>query len=131
MTLIGEVFVGDVIGKPVLDPVGEEMGRLRDIAVEGGGPLPRAAGLLLEKKNKVLYLPWEDLSIFNRRIISSRTKSTIFIVNLDYAAQDALYASTCQGLFRWNLGKWIKISSYRAEQNRWRPENLELDAIAF
>ena len=74
MTLIGEVFVADVLGKPVLDPVGEEIGRLRDIAVEGGGPFPRAAGLLLEKKNKVLYLPWEDLSIFNRRIISSRRR---------------------------------------------------------
>jgi CBS domain-containing protein/sporulation protein YlmC with PRC-barrel domain len=74
MTLIGEVFVGDVIGKQVLDPVGEEIGRLRDIAVEGGGQFPRAAGLLLEKKKKVLYLPWEDLSIFNRRIISSRRR---------------------------------------------------------
>lgn len=76
MTLIGEVFVGDVIGKQVLDPVGEEIGRLRDIAVEGGGPFPRAAGLLLETKSKVLYLPWEDLSIFNRRIISTRRRES-------------------------------------------------------
>ncbi len=76
MTLIGEVFVADVIGKPVLDPTGEEIGRLRDIAVEGGGPLPRAAGLVLEKKSKVVYLPWEDLSIFNRKIISSRKRES-------------------------------------------------------
>ena len=27
MTLIGEVFVADVLGKAVLDPVGEEIGR--------------------------------------------------------------------------------------------------------
>lgn len=74
MTLIGDVFVGDVLGKPVLDPTGEEIGKLRDIAVEGGGPFPRAAGLLLEKRKEVLYLPWEDLSIFNRRIISSRKR---------------------------------------------------------
>lgn len=71
MTLIGEVFVADVLGKTVLDPVGEEIGKLRDIAVVGGGRYPRAAGLLLERRKKVLYLPWEDLSIFNRRIISS------------------------------------------------------------
>ncbi len=74
MTLIGEVFVGDVLGKSVLDPVGEDIGRLRDIAVVGGTPFPRAAGLLLECKKKVRYLPWEDLSIFNRRIISSRRR---------------------------------------------------------
>jgi CBS domain-containing protein/sporulation protein YlmC with PRC-barrel domain len=71
MALVGEVFVADVIGKPVLDPSGEEIGKLRDIAVVGGGSFPRAAGLLLEKKKTVRFLPWEDVSIFNRRIISS------------------------------------------------------------
>ncbi|MEK6778802.1 MAG: magnesium transporter MgtE, partial [Candidatus Deferrimicrobiota bacterium] len=76
MTLIGEVFVADVLGKAVLDPLGEEIGLLRDIAVEGGGPFPRAAGLLLEKKKKMWFLPWSDLSIFNRRIISSRKRES-------------------------------------------------------
>jgi sporulation protein YlmC with PRC-barrel domain len=76
MALVGEVFVADVIGKPVLDPVGEEIGKLRDIAVVGGGPFPRAAGLLLERKKTVLFLPWEEVSIFNRRIISSRKRDS-------------------------------------------------------
>ena len=76
MTLVGELFVADVLGKPVLDPLGDEIGRLRDIAVVGGGTFPRAAGLLLERKKKVLFLPWEDLSIFNRRIISSRKRES-------------------------------------------------------
>ncbi|MCL5966743.1 MAG: CBS domain-containing protein [Deltaproteobacteria bacterium] len=76
MVLIGEVFVGDVLGKPVLDPTGEEIGRLRDIAVEGGGAYPRAAGLVLDRRKALLYLPWEDLSIFNRRIISSRKRES-------------------------------------------------------
>jgi CBS domain-containing protein/sporulation protein YlmC with PRC-barrel domain len=74
MALIGEVFVGDILGKAVLDPRGEEIGRVRDIAVEGGSPFPRAVGLFLEKKKVTRYLPWEELSIFNRRIISSRKK---------------------------------------------------------
>ena len=72
MALIGEVFVADILGKAVLDPRGEEIGRVRDIAVEGGSRLPRAVGLFLEKKKLSRYLPWEELSIFNRRIISSR-----------------------------------------------------------
>ncbi len=76
MTLIGEVFVADVLGKAVLDPLGDEVGRLRDIAVEGGTPFPRAAGLVLEKKKKMWFLPWSDLSIFNRRIISSRKRES-------------------------------------------------------
>ena len=76
MTLIAEVFVADVLGKAVLDPLGEEIGLLRDIAVEGGTPFPRAAGLILEKKKKMWFLPWSDLSIFNRRIISSRKRES-------------------------------------------------------
>ncbi len=76
MTLVGEVFVADVLGKPVLDPSGEEIGRLRDIAVVGGGPFPRASGLLLERKRSVLFLPWKDVTIFNRRIISSQRRES-------------------------------------------------------
>jgi len=76
MTLIGEVFVADVLGKMVLDPMGEEIGKLHDIAVEGGSPFPRAAGLVLEKKKKMWFLPWSDLNIFNRRIISSKKRES-------------------------------------------------------
>src|SRR5512132_3648008 len=74
MALIGEVFVGDVLGKAVLDPLGDEIGKLRDIVVEGGGTFPKAVGLILERRKGLLYLPWEDLAIFNRRIISSRRR---------------------------------------------------------
>ncbi len=74
MALIGEVFVADILGKAVLDPRGDEIGRVLDIAVEAGAPFPRAVGLFLEKKKVTRYLPWEELSIFNRRIISSRKR---------------------------------------------------------
>ena len=72
MALIGEVYVGDILGKIVLDPRGEEIGRVQDIAVEAGARFPRAVGLFIDKKKTIRYLPWEDLSIFNKRIISSR-----------------------------------------------------------
>jgi hypothetical protein len=32
-------------------------------------------------------------------------------VDLDYAATDALYASTCQGLYVWENGKWVRRST--------------------
>ena len=48
MALIGEVYVGDILGKVVLDPRGEEIGRVRDIAVEAGARFPRAVGLFIE-----------------------------------------------------------------------------------
>jgi len=37
-------------------------------------------------------------------------------MNMDYAAADALYASTCQGLYRWSGAQWMLISP----QETWR-----------
>lgn len=31
-------------------------------------------------------------------------------VNLDYTTPDAIYASTCRGLYRWDGGRWILVS---------------------
>jgi hypothetical protein len=42
-------------------------------------------------------------------------------VNLDYAVQDALLASTCQGLFQWTGSEWILVS----------PEETGIVAVAY
>lgn len=36
-------------------------------------------------------------------------------MNLDYISVDALYASTCQGLYRWSQSKWNLVSSQQTE----------------
>jgi magnesium transporter len=75
MTFIGEVFVSEIIKKTVLDPKGEDLGVLRDLVVVKGEPLPKIQGLIIEKKKKLFNLPWADLSIFNKRIISAKIYS--------------------------------------------------------
>jgi magnesium transporter len=72
MPFLGEVFSSDIIKKPVLDPKGEELGRVRDLVIVKGDPLPIILALIIEKKNKLFYLSWTDLNIFNKKIISSR-----------------------------------------------------------
>jgi len=78
MPFFSEVFSSEIIKKPVLDPVGEELGRVKDIMIVKGDPLPRISALIIEKKNKLFNLQWTDLNIFNKRIISSR----VYIDNL-------------------------------------------------
>jgi hypothetical protein len=39
------------------------------------------------------------------------TRECVRTVNLDYAAPDALYASTCQGLYRWTGSAWSLVSN--------------------
>ena len=72
MPFFGEVFVSEILRKHVLDPKGEELGRVRDVVVIKGEPFPKISALILEKKKKTFVLPWSDLSIFNKRIISSK-----------------------------------------------------------
>ena len=72
MPFFGEVFTSEIIKKPVLDPKGEELGRVKDLAVVKGDPLPRVDALIVERKKKFFFLPWTDLTIFNKKIIASR-----------------------------------------------------------
>jgi CBS domain-containing protein len=72
MPLFGELFVSELLKMPVLDPKGDELGRLRDFVVIKGEPLPRISALILEEKKKRYCLEWENVGIFNKRIISSK-----------------------------------------------------------
>jgi len=71
MPFFGDLFVSEILRKPVLDPKGEELGKVRDIVVVRGEAFPKVTALILEKKKSLLNLPWTGLNIFNKRIISS------------------------------------------------------------
>lgn len=75
MPFFGELFVSEILKKPVLDPKGEELGKVRDVVVVRGELFPKVSALILEKKKKAFHLQWTDLNIFNKKIISSITYS--------------------------------------------------------
>jgi CBS domain-containing protein/sporulation protein YlmC with PRC-barrel domain len=75
MPLFGELFVSELLKMPVLDPKGDELGRVKDFVVIKGPSLPRVSALILEEKKKLYCLEWENVGIFNRRIISSKVYS--------------------------------------------------------
>jgi len=72
MPFFGEVFSSEIIKKPVLDPKGEDLGRVKDMVIIKGDPLPMVSALIIERKKKLFWLAWTDLNIFNKKIISSR-----------------------------------------------------------
>lgn len=75
MPFFGELFVSEILKKPVLDPRGEELGRVKDLVVVKGEPLPKISSLIIEKKRRLFNLSWADLNIFNKRIISANIYS--------------------------------------------------------
>lgn len=73
MPFFGELFVSEIIKKPVLDPKGDELGRVKDLVVIKGTPLPKVSALIVEKKKRLFSITWTDLKIFNKKIISSNS----------------------------------------------------------
>ena len=71
MPLFGELFLSDILKQPILDPKGEELGRLKDVVVVKAEPLPKVNALIIERKNNVFRIPWSALTLFNKRIISA------------------------------------------------------------
>jgi CBS domain-containing protein len=72
MPLFGELFISELLKKSILDPKGDDFGRVKDFIVVKGDPLPRISALILEKRKNFFSLGWEHIGIFNKRIISSR-----------------------------------------------------------
>jgi len=77
MPFFGELFASEILRKPVLDPKGEELGRVKDIVIVRGEPLPKVSALIIDRKKGMLKLPWSDLNIFNKRIISANIYSEV------------------------------------------------------
>jgi magnesium transporter len=75
MPFFGELFVSEILRKPVLDPKGDELGRLTDLVIVKGEPLPKVSALIMDKKKRLFKLSWTDLNIFNKRIISANIYS--------------------------------------------------------
>ncbi len=75
MPFVGEIFSSEVLKKPVLDPRGEEVGRVKDLIIVGGEPLPKISALIIERKKQFFSLPWNDVSIFNKKIISTNVSA--------------------------------------------------------
>lgn len=89
MPFFGELFVSDILKKPVLDPKGEEIGKVRDIVVIKGEPFPKVSALIVERKKRLFNLPWNNLNIFNKRIISAQIYSDL-LQHYDYSETDLL-----------------------------------------
>ncbi len=77
MPFFGELFASEILRKPVLDPKGEELGRVKDIVIVRGEPLPKVSALIIDRRKGMLRLPWSDLNIFNKRIISANIYSEV------------------------------------------------------
>jgi len=70
MSLFGHVFFSEVLKHSVFDAKGEVAGRVTDVVVIRGEPLPKISFILIKRHGQLYQAPWGDVSIFSRRILS-------------------------------------------------------------
>ncbi len=89
MPLFGELFLSEILRESILDPKGEELGRLKDMVVVKAEPLPRVDALIIEKKGNLFRVPWAELNMFNKRIVAAKIYSSD-LVPYDMTSDDLL-----------------------------------------
>ena len=67
---LGEVFVSEVLGKPVLDAASEEVGRVKDFIVSPGEIFPKVAFVVVTGPLGMMVIPWEQVAFFNKKFLS-------------------------------------------------------------
>jgi len=71
MPLFGELFISEILGKPILDPTGDELGTIKDAVLVKGEPLPKLDALIVGRRKDSFRVPWGSMNLFNKRIIST------------------------------------------------------------
>jgi magnesium transporter len=75
---VTELFLSSVLGKPVIDELGRDVGKLWDMVLVPGEVFPEVSLLLVKGKDGILAVPWKDIYLFNPFVISiARTRKTV------------------------------------------------------
>ena len=69
-SLLNELFLSSVLGRPVIDQQGREIGRLWDLVMVPGEGFPEVSHLLVKKGKSTSSYSWHDIALFNSFVIS-------------------------------------------------------------
>jgi CBS domain-containing protein len=65
-----DIFLSELLNRPVLDRRGNEIGKIKDLNVIPGETFPVVEGLYLQSPKGLFYIPIPDVSVLNKRYIS-------------------------------------------------------------
>uniref|UniRef100_I2PWH3 Mg/Co/Ni transporter MgtE with CBS domain n=1 Tax=Desulfovibrio sp. U5L TaxID=596152 RepID=I2PWH3_9BACT len=68
---MSELYVSSVLGRPVIDPAGVELGRLEDLRLLPGDSLPLVSGLFIRRGGERRFVPWNAVNLFTPVVVSA------------------------------------------------------------
>jgi len=68
---MNELYVSAVLGRPVIDPSGIELGRLDDLGLVPGETLPAVSGLFVRRGGGRQFIPWSEVNLFTPVVVSA------------------------------------------------------------
>lgn len=71
MAYITDVYLSEILKKPVLDQFGRRIGVLWDLSIVPGAEFPSVTRLILRKGRQLLEVPVQYLQLFNRFVITA------------------------------------------------------------
>ena len=69
-----EIFLSAVLGKPVINEQGQRLGTLWDLLMVPGEVFPEVSHLLVKSHSGIVAIPWQQISLFNRFVISASSR---------------------------------------------------------
>jgi CBS domain-containing protein/sporulation protein YlmC with PRC-barrel domain len=66
------IFVGEVLGNPVMDPSGKKGGSLYDLLIDFEEMFPEVTAVIVKDGKRFFKIEWNDVEMFNRRFVVSK-----------------------------------------------------------
>lgn len=85
---MSELYVSAVLGRPVIDPSGAQLGRLDDLGLIPGDTLPSVSGLFIQQGGQRRFLPWRCVNLFTPVIVSADPSVLVDAANMPDEAAD-------------------------------------------
>ncbi|MHB1651218.1 MAG: magnesium transporter MgtE N-terminal domain-containing protein [Desulfitobacteriaceae bacterium] len=70
MELLTDLYVSELIGKPVIDRGGHRVGKVRDIIVDRESSFPLIRGLVIGQRGELRGIPWPDIYLLSRKFVA-------------------------------------------------------------
>lgn len=69
-TVMSELYLSSVLGKTVINEIGQEIGKLWDLIMTPGEIFPEVSHLLVKRRKDIAAIRWQEVSLFNPFVIS-------------------------------------------------------------